>query len=589
MGYDPNEQRMIGGMQMRKEDVKHFEFRTADKKDEKKKKELERQVMSVDPAYQNRMPESRMLMEGETEESEQMKILGVKVRDLNSVLSGKASFDSSSLEEGCKKVGDAYDKVREAAVSCLKDPSSYGENEETKRQLEKLAETCRIEKEIFRDKAEEFSRMLQDANPESSDKNQDITLMDILRFSRSELYETDGIKVSLVSMGPPSLYLLESKDEDGKPVMQFRRGDKVPGKDNQKLIRDFRRRNPDRDFAYLLDALEKDAKEMQPAEFEEFFSLLANERPDEIFNRIKEGKLHISEQCKKVPLQQRDSVEDLLSRFSRVVYRKELAAGDAKIGNGSNLSDRTAAACRLANFLGLQTMICDSKTAVVKGRGKYMRGIVTQQSETEEGEETEELSEKCKKEKKKAAYSKKAVSQLFSLQIFDFLCGQIDRRNGNYHVISTEQGEKVSITGIKAMPDDMCFGKVSYDQIVRGYRGIRPLNQINLRGVPVSLINGVMALDRNVLRIMLLDVLTTKEIDFLVNRLVGLQFALRRIPGLVRGQDGKYAYTGKDQDDAARQAAALREMKKNEEAAKAKPATPSLFHDDFMDYGELEE
>ncbi|MCR5099226.1 MAG: hypothetical protein K6B14_09790, partial [Lachnospiraceae bacterium] len=62
--------------------------------------------------------------------------------------------------------------------------------------------------------------------------------------------------------------------------------------------------------------------------------------------------------------------------------------------------------------------------------------------------------------------SPQAISQLNKLQVFDLICGQVDRHLNNYNVIIDDSvpGE-VTVTGIKAIDNDMSFGGLKYEDI----------------------------------------------------------------------------------------------------------------------------
>jgi hypothetical protein len=120
----------------------------------------------------------------------------------------------------------------------------------------------------------------------------------------------------------------------------------------------------------------------------------------------------------------------------------------------------------MAQLLGLQKIICDSKTAYVRDKDKHLKGNIMEDAG---GLRTSDLIKLCKQNQLKLSYSAEAINQLFSLQMFDVICGQVDRHLSNYHVTYKQKGKEVIITGVRALDNDMSFGKLGTPYAKNGF------------------------------------------------------------------------------------------------------------------------
>jgi hypothetical protein len=204
----------------------------------------------------------------------------------------------------------------------------------------------------------------------------------------------------------------------------------------------------------------------------------------------------------------RDFVVELGTKYNATI----IAEMDAGIKAGSNLSRRNVATSRLAAMLGISDMVATSRLAAVKHKGELMEGNVM-----EEAEDTSD------KDITKCTYSMDAVSQLAKLQLFDLVCGQIDRKYGNYTNIT----RKGKITQIIAIDNDLSFGDLSYDDLIMSRMEPRVLSYQNLAFFPAEFMNKIAGLNPDELRLNLMDLLTKEEIDAVYERIKQLQVAFR--------------------------------------------------------------
>jgi hypothetical protein len=104
-------------------------------------------------------------------------------------------------------------------------------------------------------------------------------------------------------------------------------------------------------------------------------------------------------------------------------------------------------------------------------------------------------------------------SKLSALQMIDFLAGQADRHQGNYMVQTDRTGK---VTGVTGIDNDMSFGTKDANTLAQ--RGARQLPALGIY-FDKEMAQKIMALDEDLLRAVLSDLLTPEEIQATVDRL----------------------------------------------------------------------
>ena len=246
----------------------------------------------------------------------------------------------------------------------------------------------------------------------------------------------------------------------------------------------------------------------------------------------------------------RTEIGKAFTLFARKQFQWSYSVGSAGIDPEQSLTDRSVATSKLAGLLGIGSMVSDSGTAVIKKDGKEITGNVTEDA----GGKT------IDRMKGTWSYSDKAIGQAYTLQVFDMICGQIDRHHENYRVIEKNQ----NVDSIKAVNNEMSFGKLTWEKIAAGYENISPLTESHVRAMPIAVINQILSLDEKTLRETLGDVLDGDSMNCLLDRLKGVQnsiieYAKKADSGLQISAAGRVAaFTGEDQDDTLRMLKAVR-------------------------------
>lgn len=246
----------------------------------------------------------------------------------------------------------------------------------------------------------------------------------------------------------------------------------------------------------------------------------------------------------------RTEIGKAFTLFARKQFQWSYSVGSAGIDPEQSLTDRSVATSKLAGLLGISSMVSDSGTAVIKKDGKEITGNVTEDAG---GKTIERM-------KGTWSYSDKAIGQAYTLQVFDMICGQIDRHHENYRVIEKNQ----NVDSIKAINNEMSFGNLTWEKIAAGHENISPLTESHMRAMPIAVINQILSLDEKTLRETLGDVLDGDSMSCLLDRLKGVQnsiieYAKKADSGLQISAAGKVAaFTGEDQDDTLRMLKAVR-------------------------------
>ena len=118
-----------------------------------------------------------------------------------------------------------------------------------------------------------------------------------------------------------------------------------------------------------------------------------------------------------------------LLRYKKVYTSDSIASKVAKIETYEDLSKRNVATSRMAKLLGIEDMIAKSDMATVTINGKTMTGTIMEEVK---GTIVEDSKTKAAGEETSVKYSPEAFKQLMNLQVFDVICGQVDRHTGNY-------------------------------------------------------------------------------------------------------------------------------------------------------------
>ncbi len=211
------------------------------------------------------------------------------------------------------------------------------------------------------------------------------------------------------------------------------------------------------------------------------------------------------------------------------------------------LSSRNVATSRVVSMFGLNETVAPSQMVVVKKSGeadKYGTAM-----KIAEGKQIDKFS---LAERTDATIAPEVIRRLGNLQVLDYLCGQIDRHEGNFMLQSeVRENGRVHFTGMTAFDNDMAFGVLTSEKIesdlTKGKYNHLPSfknteGQCSMPHMDEQTYHTIMNLDASVLRFSLQDLLNSQELDAMVERLAFMKDVLMRTvearPGFLVGADG---------------------------------------------------
>ena len=204
--------------------------------------------------------------------------------------------------------------------------------------------------------------------------------------------------------------------------------------------------------------------------------------------------------------------DDLIVDLGIFLFKKNneySTSMDAGIKAGSIISDRNVSSSRVAETLGMGDMIAKSETVLMHNeegrltRANSMEGV--------SGVKIGDLVNKVQSNGDSLTLTPEAAKQLFQLQIFDLITGQVDRNGGNYMVeyefeltdenkstaapaanpmaelIGPEVNQKkmrYRVLSVKGIDNDMAFGTSDVNQLTRVSRHLQGLTAGNLVSIP---------------------------------------------------------------------------------------------------------
>ncbi len=478
-----------------------------------------------------------------------MKPILDNLKRLDGLLSGR--FDA-------KDADTIHNCFRDTIISC----ENYISNRnpwttEGKARLQMVKDfqaQIRHESVRFAQRVEELEK-----NPELAKENR--TWLSILSDVRREDIQNgrDGVKVTMGGAGSSTIYIIE---KDGKKRF-FKENEKVP---KDRVIA-----NLDVTLASLKDKKdEKDTRRLKYLEiakkalikryatevqfFKDFMSVKnRNAMTAKLCEKLKSDKNfanRIYEIRKFKPATEEDDdllyIGEAILQAKRDAILSEIAVDDAKIDAKSDVSKRNVATSRMAKILGLDYMVAGSTIADVTVNGKKMSGIAMEEAK---GECYIDIGEAAVKKKRKPRYSPKAFKQILNLQIFDVICGQVDRNAANYLCTYEEKADSnvTEIKEIKAIDNDLSFGRLSYNEIVNaGRQGVNRLRSFENTGgkltipcVDKELADKILAVDTEMIDYQMCDILDKDERKALIDRIKGVQKIIRKMMNEERKKKAK--------------------------------------------------
>ncbi|MCR5452628.1 MAG: hypothetical protein K6F00_08390 [Lachnospiraceae bacterium] len=463
------------------------------------------------------------------------------MQELDGLLSKKIESEPKALEETGNKIQEAMLTICKNCEIYLEKRNPWSAEGKARKQMVEY-----FYKEVSYE-SQSFAGMLKKAGTDKERMSKYKSWNAFLADVRTEVYINgeDGVKINKGGAGTSELYIIEKngvktffKESESLPTevgydeflsKEIKACDNTNGSDNdtntkQKELLTFLQTNLNDCFKDF-DARDKyDLVVVRP--------ILNRLNPKQYMNYIIKDVMDCQGEFDELIRTHEIGEKDLLlfqakmQEMEKAFNLSKLAIDTAKIKAGSNISKRNVATSRMAKLLGISDLIVETKNVEINVDGKVMRGIMMADAQ---GSSVWSINKKYKGfHHNNIKFSGDAIQQFSSLQIFDVICGQIDRNGGNY-LAKTDSNNK-NVNTITGIDNDLAFGNLSYDDIYdRGYKGYHEIKNLHfgedslLCGVDEDLANKILALTPEYIDYMMCDLLSKEERHYLMDRIVGVQ------------------------------------------------------------------
>ena len=197
---------------------------------------------------------------------------------------------------------------------------------------------------------------------------------------------------------------------------------------------------------------------------------------------------------------------------------------NGKISNGANLSKRNVATSRLAKLFGIGDLVMSSEIVRYQKNGEWREGILTQKAQGTP------FSNFVNEENN---ISPETMLDFNTIELFDIICGQVDRKPNNLMVERNPNSFKISRP--ICINNDYSFGKLKYKDVA--YNTIGRSNPFEVKGGlcrlqfldkdVVEKLKGIME-NEETIRYELIDLLDKDEIECLLDRIRGVLKTIER-------------------------------------------------------------
>lgn len=197
-----------------------------------------------------------------------------------------------------------------------------------------------------------------------------------------------------------------------------------------------------------------------------------------------------------------------------------LAISNANLQEGVKVSLRNVATTRMAELLGVERLIAHSEIVEVKLGDRVVKGSFMDMAEGYDANSADiDVIQKFKEVKDWGAPA--MVRDQSELEIFDIICGQVDRHDANAFYKVGEMGPDGTrpLLGLMGIDNDMAFSptvKLDNDGNLETNGQTEPIEYMNF--ISEDMAERIMAMDREKLEYAVGDLITPQELDGLVTR-----------------------------------------------------------------------
>lgn len=218
-----------------------------------------------------------------------------------------------------------------------------------------------------------------------------------------------------------------------------------------------------------------------------------------------------------------DAIDDYVLGQAQIRTRNILT-GEMDIKPGDPMELRNGAMSAVADALGIGALLAASRPITLTKNGKAVRGIFMERavgSDLNHPGENDPILEMSAD----TPLSPKALRELASIHVLDFICGNVDRHCGNLlYQFKRDESNKVVLDGVQGIDNDLSFMACSAE---KGITATQMLAE-ELQTMPQSLAERVLLLDPGFLKCSLREFrLPEDQLDRAAERLGVVQERIR--------------------------------------------------------------
>ena len=367
------------------------------------------------------------------------------------------------------------------------------------------------------------------------------TISEIIESSRTQVIDLGKSELTSQSGQMSSRIPIEIKDDDGNTRKGFfTQATSVNIKDSfDKAMDELIQKYPER--AQIYTAIKNSPKREELLSYNNIDLLYAGEYAKVyLLNIVKELEIPTNTARELLSNEQLylDSIQDALDVLEPIglqslVYKSNDWLG---VSEGSNIDKRNSAMTNVANLIGLPNLISHSENMKIIVDGKEISGTFM---ENASGKEAYRLpaNDPMRNYGPEVYDNPEIIKQLADLQVLDYLCGNIDRHEGNlFFQFDTSDPEHPKATTITGIDNDLSFmAKTGENKTRNGNIFIKPSS---MRIINEETAIKILSLDESVLRVNLANFsLSEAEQSAAIERLNILKTAI---------SEGLEFYNGKE-------------------------------------------
>ncbi len=489
---------------------------------------------------------------GTHKDSKEMTAVKTSLQKLEDVMA-KPLGGEAGFAEGLKEVQQVCQTLIDHCLSYEKKSSSFhrGRSDDGQRRLElvrRILFQCRLEYAAF------TSMTQQELELDTYDAGS--TWQDVLYGIRALKMKAGDPGVTVTGAGTSTLYRKQERDgrvsyikeeeslvksgDDDLPVDEFMERYSLSGEPGAELFVQkylaFKEKGGIFKISYLtatfdfITGLRNNPPKWEADMSEEDYRRLEKENFDRQLAERVHNKIAEYGDFKTIIAEDEAQFITFVKFFFKKSNEYDVATGRAKIRPGAKISNRNVSTSRVAKKLKVDSLIASSQTVLIQREGE-----APVRANAMEGVETKSLGnlvEFCKAKGTGLKLEPKALKQYFTLQVFDLICGQVDRNSSNIQAFyTTGEDGTITITSLKGIDNDMAFGRLPYKEADRAgfLQGLGKPGAIKIPFLPKDFYQAIMHYSAEEAAADQMDLRTAEERKALGDRLTGVQKELFKL------------------------------------------------------------